>query len=80
MESYVRDKTKLKCQNSIRGVRNVIKIFFRTVDEIIVPDFTINYSCYEMTTELLANSGQIIPPTVPSFSAVQKSGMNYSTL
>lgn len=78
METYVRDELKPKRQDSIRGILIDIKLYLKTLDETVARDLTMNYSLSEMITRVLPNSGLFVPSTMTSFSAVEKSGTNYS--
>lgn len=78
IETFLRDDTKLKRQNSIREARDDSKLHLNTLAETTVPDLTINYSSAEMTTKLHGNFGLFTKSTVTTYLAVQKSHVECS--
>lgn len=78
MELYDRDVVRLKHQESIRGVYNDIKLYFKILDETTVRGFTINWSLSGVTTKLHGISEQVTPSTVKPFTAAHKSCRNVS--
>lgn len=70
MRTYGCDCIKLKCQDSLKIVRNGTRLQLKTLDETKIMEFTIKYSLSRMTTEQLNKSELLTPCTVLPLSVL----------